>query len=112
MTPTPELQVIPDVTTAAKAIDSLAKLDTAIGALSDIRSYLGAVQNTLAAMGDNLTESINNAQQSNGRIMDTDYTVTTTELSRTQIINQASTAMLAQANQAPQLVLQLLKNNG
>ena len=112
VTPTPELQVIPDVTTAAKAIDSLAKLDTAIGALSDIRSYLGAVQNTLAAMGDNLTESINNAQQSNGRIMDTDYTVTTTELSRTQIINQASTAMLAQANQAPQLVLQLLKNNG
>ena len=112
VTPTPELQVIPDVTTAAKAIDSLAKLDTAIGALSDIRSYLGAVQNTLAAVGDNLTASINNAQQSNGRIMDTDYTVTTTELSRTQIINQASTAMLAQANQAPQLVLQLLKNNG
>jgi flagellin len=101
--------VIPDVSTAAKATESLAKLDTALAALSDTRSYLGAVQNTLAVVGDNLTATINNAQQSNGRIMDTDYSVTTTELSRSQIISQASTALLAQANQAPQLVLQLLK---
>jgi flagellin len=58
---------------------------------------------------DNLSNISANATQSRSSIMDTDYAVTTTQLAKTQIIQQAATAMLAQANQQPQQVMQLLK---
>jgi flagellin len=101
--------IIDDVKTADDATQSLKTLDDAIGKVTDIRTYLGAMQNSMQAVVDNLTSGVVNAQQSNGRLIDTDYTVATSELSRSQIISQAATAMLAQANQSTQLVLQLIK---
>ena len=88
---------------------ALGIIDTAIGQISDQRSNLGAIQNRLTSAIDNLTSSQTNMQQSVSRIQDTDYGTATTALSRAQIINQAATAMLAQANQQSQLVMQLLK---
>jgi len=101
-----------DISTVDGANDALAAVENAISQISDIRSNLGAVQNKLLSAIENLTSSQTNAQQSSARISDTDYGISTTELARTQIINQAATAMLAQANQQTQLVMQLLKNNG
>jgi flagellin len=73
------------------------------------RSTYGATMNRLTYAIDNLTNVAQNAQASRSRIMDTDYAQATTELARSQIIQQAATAMLAQANQAPQSVLSLLR---
>jgi flagellin len=87
----------------------LGAVDAALGQISDMRSNLGAIQNRLQSAIENLTTTSNNMQQSVSRIADTDYGTATTQMSRAQIINQAATAMLAQANQQSQLVLQLLK---
>jgi flagellin len=65
--------------------------------------------NRLTYAADNLTNVANNTAASRSRIVDTDYASTTTELARTQIIQQAATAMLAQANQSPSSVLSLLQ---
>jgi flagellin len=65
--------------------------------------------NTLAFMADNQANELANTQASRSRVLDTDYASATTELARTQIIQQAGTAMLAQANQLPQNVLALLR---
>ena len=105
----PAAKIAPGVQTIDNASQSLSVIDDAIGKVTDIRTYLGAMQNSLQAVIDNLTSSGTNAQQANGRQIDTDYAETTTQLSRNQIISQAATAMLAQANQSSQLVLQLLK---
>ena len=102
--------IISDIKTVEGASLAISKLDSAIGELINLRSYLGAVQNTLSAAGENITSTGINATIANGRLIDADYAQSSTELSRNQIINQASSAMLAQANQEPQLVLQLLKN--
>jgi flagellin len=67
------------------------------------------VQNRLIATVNNLTNVATNTESSKSRIMDTDYSKETTQLAKSQIIQQAATAMLAQANQAPQMVLSLLK---
>ena len=91
------------------ANDALGAVDAALGQISDLRSNLGAIQNRLQSAIENLTTTSNNMQQSVSRIADTDYGTATTQMSRAQIINQAATAMLAQANQQSQLVLQLLK---
>jgi flagellin len=69
----------------------------------------GAYQNRLDAVVSNLTESNQNMSASRSRILDTDYATETTNLARSQIISQAATAMLAQANQSSQTVLSLLK---
>ena len=98
-----------DLTKATGPDDAIKACDLTIEQVTDIRTYLGAMQNSLQAVIDNLTSSGTNAQQANGRLIDTDYAETTTQLSRSQIISQAATAMLAQANQSSQLVLQLLK---
>lgn len=95
------------VSVASNAITSL---DTAITAVSDQRASFGAVNNRLIHAVDNLTNISTNAAQTRSRIMDTDYAAATSELARTQIIQQAGTAMLAQANQLPGSVLQLLQN--
>ena len=98
-----------DLTKTTGPDDAIKACDLTIEQVTNIRTYLGAMQNSLQAVIDNLTSSGTNAQQANGRQIDTDYAETTTQLSRNQIISQAATAMLAQANQSSQLVLQLLK---
>jgi flagellin len=91
---------------ATKALDTL---DKAIKAVDTDRATFGATMNRLTYAIDNLSNISQNAQASRSRIMDTDYAQATTELARSQIIQQAATAMLAQANQAPQTVLSLLR---
>jgi flagellin len=84
-------------------------LDTAIATVDSARSSLGAVANRLTYAADNLTSISTNTAASRSRIMDTDYAAATTALASANIIQQAGTAMLAQANQQPQTVLALLK---
>ena len=84
-------------------------LDIAIAAVDSFRSDMGAKINRLTYAADNLTNVATNTAASRSRILDADYAQATTELARSQIIQQAATAMLAQANQAPQSVLSLLK---
>jgi len=98
-----------DISTLSGASDALSAVDAALGQISDQRSNLGAIQNRLQSAVDNLTSSSTNLQSAQGRIQDTDYSSTTTQMSKSQIIAQAATAMLAQANQQPQMVLSLLK---
>jgi len=97
------------VATQAGATKALDVLDKAMSYVNFERSKLGAVQNRLTHTIDNLSNIVSNTSASRSRINDTDYAATTAELARTQIIQQAATAMLAQANQAPQSVLSLLK---
>jgi flagellin len=97
------------LTTSSGATKALATLDSAIKAVDTDRSSFGATMNRLTYAIDNLSNISQNAQASRSRIMDTDYAQATTELARSQIIQQAATAMLAQANQAPQSVLSLLR---
>lgn len=73
------------------------------------RARFGAAINRLTYAADNLASISQNTSESRSRILDTDYAKASSELARTQIISQAATAMLAQANQAPQTVLQLLQ---
>ena len=95
--------------TAVTAALTIAKIDTAIGTLNSQRATLGSKINQLTYAGDNLTNISGNVQASRSTIMDTDYATASTQLSKSQIIQQASTAMLAQANQQPMSVLALLK---
>ena len=83
--------------------------DIAIAAVSAQRATFGATSNRLTHAVDNLTNVKTNAEASRSQILDTDYAAATAELARTQIIQQAGTAMLAQANQLPQGVLALLQ---
>ena len=94
------------ITTAASAID---KIDSAITEVNSQRATYGAAINQLTYAVDNLSSVKVNAEASRSRILDTDYALETSELARTQIIQQAGTAMLAQANQLPQTVLSLLQ---
>ena len=98
-----------NVLSAASATSALDSIDNAIEQVSQSRANLGAVQNRLIATVNNLTNVATNTEASKSRIMDTDYSKETTQLAKSQIIQQAATAMLAQANQAPQMVLSLLK---
>ena len=84
-------------------------IDAAITAVNSQRATFGAAMNQLTYAVDNLSNVQVNAEASRSRIMDADYAVETSELARTQIIQQAGTAMLAQANQLPQTVLSLLQ---
>ena len=97
------------VSTSVEAQASIELLDTAITAVDTFRSGLGARINRLTSAADNLANVAMNTAASRSQIEDTDYAKTTTELAKSQIIQQAATAMLAQANQAPQSVLSLLK---
>jgi len=94
------------LTTAASAI---VEIDSAITAVNSQRATYGAAINQLTYAIDNLSSVKVNAEASRSRILDTDYAIETSELARTQIIQQAGTAMLAQANQLPQTVLSLLQ---
>jgi len=96
-----------DLTTDAQG--SLADIDDAITTVTSMRSSFGTVQNRLGVAITNLQNTSLNYQASRSRILDTDYAKETTNLARAQIIQQAATAMLAQANQSAQSVLALLK---
>ena len=97
------------VTTTTVAGSAITKIDLAIAAVASQRATIGAGMNRLTYAADNLANVSQNAQESRSRILDTDYASSTTALSRAQIISQAATAMLAQANQQSQSVLALLK---
>jgi len=97
------------VASAASAATAVSSLDTAIAALAANRSVIGAAVNRLTHAADNATNISQNVIASRSRVTDTDYAAATSELARTQIIQQAATAILAQANQQPQTVLSLLK---
>ena len=97
------------ITTAALSNTQVTALDTAIAGIDAKRSAIGATLNTLEFAVDSLANASQNASASRSRIADADYATETTELARTQIIAQAATAMLSQANQQSQSVLALLK---
>ena len=88
---------------------AISALTTALETVNSTRATLGAYINRLTSAADNLTNISQNTSESRSRILDTDYAAATTELARTQIIQQAGTAVLAQANQIPQSVLSLLR---
>lgn len=98
-----------DVSTVSGATQALVAIDAAINTISNAQSLSGAYNNRLDSVVNNLTESNQNIQASRSRITDTDYATETTNLAKQQIISQAATAMLAQANQQGQSVLSLLK---
>ncbi len=82
---------------------------TYLNAITTQRGELGAIQNQLEYTVSNLTEYANNLAASRSRVMDTDYAAETANLTKGQILQQAATAMLAQANQMPNVILTLLK---
>jgi flagellin len=98
-----------DLSTANGSQAALSVLDKAINTVTDSRASMGAYQNRLTASVANLEVTSMNLQASRSRILDTDYAKETTNLAKSQIIQQAATAMLAQANQSAQSVLALLK---
>jgi flagellin len=97
------------ISNAASATAAIASVDTSLTAANNARSSLGSAINQLTYAADNMSNIAMNTAASRSRIEDTDYAQASTELARTQIIQQAATAMLAQANQSPQSVLALLK---
>ena len=97
------------ISTTASAGEALAVLDTAVGGIDEQRAIYGAVMNRLQYTIDNLRNVSMNQMHSRSRIQDADYAKETSELARTQIIQQAATAMLSQANTLQQTVLQLLQ---
>ena len=98
-----------DISTVAGSTSALLVIDAAIQQVSASQAKTGAYQNRLDSVVSNLTESNQNMSESRSRILDTDYATETTNLAKSQIIQQAATAMLAQANQSSQSVLSLLK---
>lgn len=98
-----------DISTAAGATAALTSLDTAIDTISTAQATLGAAQNRLQTTVNNLTDRVANISESRSRIEDADFSAETTSLAKAQILSQASTAMLAQANQSQQGVLSLIR---
>jgi flagellin len=97
------------ISSAAFAAKSIATLDTAMNSINSQRAQLGAGINRMAYAADNMTTVSSHTTASRSAIMDTDYALATTQLAKNQIIQQAATAMLAQANQQPSAVMALLK---
>lgn len=98
-----------DLSHATTATAALSTLDTAIGTVATKRAKLGASESRLSSVVNNLTSNITNLTDARSRIEDADFGVETTNLAKSQILSQASTAMLAQANQSQQNVLSLLR---
>ncbi|WP_446809999.1 flagellin [Methylomonas sp. 2BW1-5-20] len=94
---------------SADTRDAVDAIDNAIKKIDTFRSTLGAIQNRFTTTIGNLQSSIENQSAARSRIMDADFATETSNLSRTQILQQAGTAMLAQANQSSQTVLSLLR---
>jgi len=98
-----------NISTVPGAQQALEIVDKALSAINNTRADLGAIQNRFTSVVANLQTSTENLSASRSRIKDTDFAKETAELTRTQILQQAGTAMLAQANQVPQNVLSLLR---
>lgn len=96
------------VSTHSKANDAIGKISTAIEKISEIRSKLGAYQNRLEKTIANLDNTAENLTAAQSRIADTDMALEMSEFTKLNIMQQAGTAMLAQANQQPQMLLKLL----
>jgi len=97
------------ITTAAAATTAITNIDAALSAVNTERSTYGAMQNRFDTVIGVLQVSIENQKAASSRIMDTDFAVETARMTRAQIMQQAGTAMIAQANAAPQSVLSLLR---
>ena len=98
-----------DITTAAGALTSITAIDTALNTIAGQRATLGAQQSQLESTVRNLANVAENTAAAAGRIMDTDYAAETANLTKAQILQQAATSVLAQANAQPQSVLALLQ---
>lgn len=96
------------IDTAANAQAAIAGLDDSLKALNDVRADLGAKQNRFSSTIRNLTNVSENVAASRSRIMDADFAKESASLARNQVLQQASSSMLAQANQQPQIALSLL----
>ena len=99
-----------DIGTVQGANAALTAIDAALATVSGSRASLGAVQNRFSSTVESLQTAAENLSASRSRIQDADFAAETAALSRAQVLQQAGTAMVAQANQAPQQVLQLLQN--
>jgi len=106
---TESVSALDSTTNSANAMN-LTAIDLAIDSVNSARAQLGAVQSRFEKTINFLLTGIENQSAARGRIMDADFATETSNLSRVQILQQAGTAMIAQANQMPQSVLQLLKN--
>ena len=98
-----------DISDASGATDALDDVDDALKAVNTTRASLGAGQSRLDSIVNNLSNQVTNLSDARSRIEDADFSAETTNLAKAQILSQASTAMLAQANQSQQSVLQLLR---
>ena len=94
------------ISTIAQATSALVKLDSAVGKITSLRAKYGAVQSRFESAINNLQIGVENQAAARGRIVDADFAVETAALTRSQILQQAGNAMVAQANAAPQSVLQ------
>jgi len=92
-----------------KTTSPLAALDSALQKVDSLRSDLGAIQNRFESTIANLNNTVNNLSAARSRIEDADYAVEVSNMTRAQILQQAGTAVLAQANQVPQTMLSLLR---
>jgi flagellin len=106
---TTALSMTGSVATASGASALITAIDTALDAVSTARGSYGAVQNRLSSTISNLMNVSENLSAANGRIVDADFAAETANLAKQQILSQAGTAMLGQAKQLPQQVLELLK---
>ncbi|MEI6643898.1 MAG: flagellin [Novosphingobium sp.] len=98
-----------DVSSTGSASTTIDNVDTALANVNSTRATLGAGQNRLESAVNNLNDNITNLSDARSRIQDTDYSAETTAMAKAQILSQASTAMIAQANQSQQNVLSLLR---
>ncbi len=98
-----------DISTAAGANTAITQLDSALDSLNSARSDIGAVQNRIQSTIEFLNVAAENQSAAESRIRDADFALETAKFTRAQILTQAATAILAQANQAPQVALQLLQ---
>jgi flagellin len=97
-----------NVTDVASSNEAMRRIDAALGSVSDLRSTFGAVQNRFESTISNLSTAVENLSAARSRILDADFASETANLTRAQILQQAGTAMLSQANSLPQNVLSLL----
>ena len=98
-----------DISSQEAAVAALTVLDKAIDSIVSSRGDLGALQNRLESTVSNLTTTSTNLTEARSRIEDADFSAESTNLARSQVLSQAATAMLAQANQTQQNVLSLLR---
>ena len=98
-----------DLSTAAGASSALSVIDSALSQVNSGRADLGAIQNRFSSTTSSLQTTSENLSASRSRIQDADFAAETASLSRSQVLQQAATAMVAQANQLPQQVLSLLR---